>query len=138
MTFTEERMNLFNVADDYVFAHCISADFALGAGIAREFNKRFDTRKQLREQYRYAKGVCFKTDRVYNLVTKDYYWEKPTLASMHCALTQLRNAVVKDNVKKLAMPKIGCGLDRLSWSLVSEMIKMVFQDTDVDVLICYL
>lgn len=34
------------------------------------------------------------------------------------------------------MPVIGCGLDRLNLTDVSEQIKNVFADTDVDILVC--
>ena len=36
MIYKEEIRDLFSVPDDYYFAHCISADFKLGAGIAVE------------------------------------------------------------------------------------------------------
>ena len=39
---------------------------------------------------------------------------------------------------KLAMPKIGCGLDRLDWDEVYDIICEVFEDTDVEILICEL
>ena len=39
---------------------------------------------------------------------------------------------------KLAMPVIGCGLDKLEWSRVSEIIKLVFEKTDIDILVCKL
>lgn len=39
-------------------------------------------------------------------------------------------------VTKLAMPKIGCGLDILEWNKVSEIIKDVFKDTDIEILVC--
>lgn len=31
---------------------------------------------------------------------------------------------------------IGCGLDRLNWNDVSEQIKSIFADTDVEILVC--
>ena len=37
MKFTIEKRNLFTVPKDYFLCHCISADFALGAGIAKKF-----------------------------------------------------------------------------------------------------
>ena len=40
MTIREEYRDLFTVPTDYVLVHCISADFTMGAGIAREFAKR--------------------------------------------------------------------------------------------------
>lgn len=40
MIYKEEKRDLFSVPNDYYLAHCISADFALGKGIAVEFNKQ--------------------------------------------------------------------------------------------------
>ena len=51
MIYREEVRDLFSVSDDYYLAHCISEDFALGAGIAVEFNNRFDMRKKLKEEF---------------------------------------------------------------------------------------
>ena len=42
------------------------------------------------------------------------------------------------DITKLAMPKIGCGRDRLSWGEVYEIICEVFEDTDVTIVICEL
>lgn len=42
MVLKEVNKDLFTVSKDYALAHCISADFKLGAGIAKEFDKRFD------------------------------------------------------------------------------------------------
>ena len=75
---------------------------------------------------------------VYNLVTKTRFWHKPTLDSLHEALTDMRMYVVDDGVKKIAMPRIGCGLDKLDWEDVSQIIQEVFRDTDVEILVCYL
>ena len=41
-------------------------------------------------------------------------------------------------IKRLAMPKIGCGLDKLKWEDVSKIIKDVFSDTDIEIIVCYL
>lgn len=34
------------------------------------------------------------------------------------------------------MPKIGCGLDKLEWDKVEEIIKETFKDCDIDILVC--
>lgn len=47
MIFRQEHMDLFTVSDEYFFAHCISADFAMGKGIAVEFNKRYNMKNIL-------------------------------------------------------------------------------------------
>lgn len=145
MTYKEEVRDLFSVPDDYYLAHCISADYALGAGIAVEFNKRFDMRRKLRE-YAPDFGVCMKhfgfeggcllIDKVLNLVTKDKYYNKPTYRSMQSALGEMKMICNSNNITKVAMPLIGCGLDRLQWDKVSQMIKDTFADTDIEILVC--
>lgn len=42
----------------------------------------------------------------------------------------------KETITKIAMPVIGCGLDKLSWDKVSEAIKEVFSDSDIEILVC--
>lgn len=145
MQYREEVRDLFSVPDEYYLAHCISEDFALGAGIALEFNKRFDMKRKLKEgfpdfadymnHYR-IQGECILVDRILNLVTKQKYYHKPTYKSMRQALNAMKIVCVANNIKKVAMPKIGAGLDRLSWDKVSKIIKEVFDDTDIEILLC--
>jgi hypothetical protein len=47
----------------------------------------------------------------------------------------------KHGVQRLAMPKIGCGLDRLSWegaTGVRELLLDVFEGTGLDITVCVL
>lgn len=135
-----EQRDLFTVGADYHFAHCISNDFALGAGIAVEFNKRYDMSKRLRQAYPdglYGAG-CVKIDRVFNLITKEKYWHKPTHVTIRHALEKMKELCVHNGISKIAMPKIGCGLDRLKWDDVQEIITGVFADTNIEILVCYL
>lgn len=41
-------------------------------------------------------------------------------------------------MKHLAMPKIGCGLDRLEWADVRDIIKEVFGGMDIEVIVRFL
>ena len=34
------------------------------------------------------------------------------------------------------MPLIGCGLDRLQWEKVSEIVQEVFKDIDIEIVVC--
>lgn len=141
MIYREEQRDLFTVGEDYYLAHCISADFKLGAGIAVQFDRRFNCKAQLKELYNrlinMEPGYVLPTGRVFNMVTKNYYWEKPTYATMRMALEDLYRWCKLDGVDKLAMPRIGCGLDRLDWEKVQRMIQYIFADTDVEILVCY-
>ena len=156
MIIKEVKKDLFTVSDDYALAHCVSADFALGAGIAKEFDKRFNLRNRLfsvfpkswvprwdktKEKYRggcVTIGVLLQDPApyIFNLVTKRNYWDKPTLITIKNALIWLREQCEIYNIKKIAMPRIGCGLDRQDWSEVKKLIEEVFDDTDIKILVC--
>jgi hypothetical protein len=43
-----------------------------------------------------------------------------------------------NSVKALALPKIGCGLDRLSWDRVSQMIRSIFKEVEIEITVYYL
>lgn len=148
MIYKEEYRDLFSVSDDYYLAHCISADFKLGAGIAVQFDKKYDCRNRLFKLFSESrvpywdklqdrfKGMCVFTNPVYNLITKRNYWDKPTLITIKNALSWMKEDCEIRCIKKVAMPMIGCGLDKLKWDDVSKIIKDVFKDTDIEILVC--
>lgn len=145
MIYKEEYRDLFSVKKDYYFAQCISADFGMGAGIAVQFNERFDTKNRLTKiypnylsEYKSSEelGDCILQDKVFNLITKECYWNKPTYVSVTEALIKMRELCNLGSIKKVAMPQIGSGLDKLDWNTVSTLIKGVFKDTDVEILVC--
>lgn len=141
MTITSEIRDLFTVPQGYYLAHCISADFALGAGIAKTFDNVYNMRfKLFREypSYEFEGGDCLPIDNVFNLVTKDKCFHKPTYDSVRDALEVMRDMMEDLGVTKLAMPRIASGLDKLQWSQVYDIICDVFKNTDIEILICEL
>ena len=141
MNITFEKRDLFTVPQGYYLAHCISGDFALGAGIAKTFDEVYNMRfKLFREydNYEYEGGDSLPIDNVFNLVTKKKCYHKPTYDSLREALECMKDEMEILGVTKLAMPKIASGLDRLSWDEVYEIICEVFEDMDVEILICEL
>ena len=143
---TEVKQDLFTVPEDYALVHCISSDFALGAGIAKEFQKRYATRDELharRSDYQWQGGDCLGTGShltrvVFNLVTKCNYWDKPKYKDLTDALTELREMCELGGYKKLAMPKIGCGLDGMKWEKVKPILEDVFDFSNIEILVCSL
>ena len=145
MEFREETRDLFSVSDDHYLAHCISADFAMGKGIAVEFNRRFDMKNKLKAHYpeylsqwqrEKKRSGCILAGRVFNLITKERYFQKPTYETVRGALACMRALCAEKGIRRVAMPVIGCGLDRLEWEQVSAVIQDVFADTDVEILVC--
>lgn len=134
--------DVFNHKDCY-YAHCISRDYALGAGIAVEFDKRYDMRNRLlklaEEKPETLNEKCIEVENVFNLITKAKCWQKPSYESLEEALLEMREKISENrNIKKLVMPKIGCGLDGLSWDKVEPMIQEIFKDLDIEIIVCYL
>lgn len=144
MTFQEKNGSLFDLPNDYILVHCISSDFVMGAGIASVFNHQYGIKEAVMNKYRIYNWIghgynlmvsspqCPWT--VANLVTKCRCFGKPTYRTLEEALrdlkTQLRNY---PDITKIGMPRIGCGLDRLSWYKVSQIIQDVFDDTDYEI-----
>lgn len=141
MRYKEVYGDLFSAGSEPLYVHCISADFVLGAGIAAEFTRR-GVKAALRSTYPmnvwYGEGYGLPTPMidkhmVYNLVTKAKCYDKPTIATLQGALDSLKRYVIANNITKIVMPKIGCGLDKLSWSDVSLCIFDTFADVPVDI-----
>ena len=149
MIIREEQRDLFTVPTDYILVHCISADLAMGAGIAKEFTKR-GVKAQLQRDYQddiedIEVGDCLVSDATdwrceFSLVTKEKYWQKPTYKTMRMALEDAKDlceeTIRNGYTMKLAMPRIGCGLDRLQWDKVKAIIEEVFVNTNVEILVC--
>lgn len=157
MDYKEVKLNLFSInmtaENPYCLAHCISADFAMAGGIAVDFVNRWNMRNKLKEQYGsqvdgfercrgkvlpvevkdYGKDIV-----VYNLLTKKYVYQKPGYANISAVLKLMREDMISRGITRVAMPKIGCGIDCLLWRNVSEIVKYVFSQTDIEVRVCYL
>lgn len=136
MKYSEEYGDLFDVdIKKYYLCHCISADFKLGMGIAAEFDRRYHMRLKLNQYYLINSDypVALLIDNVFNLVTKQFYWHKPTMQTLRGALEDMRQQMLRLDIHHLAMPLIGSGLDKLNWKKVSDMIKEIFKDDDIEI-----
>lgn len=133
----------------WYIAHCISLDCALGTAgngkiipcVARTLDERLGIRQTLLGMNVPAAnkvGDCVLTQRVFNLITKDRYWEKPTYDTLRKSLENLVEQACEIGIKRIAMPKIGSGLDRLDFDQVRDILNAVFANTDVEVHVCYL
>ncbi len=139
MNYIEEKIDLFSLSDKYCLAHCISRDAKMGAGIAVQFVRNFPCLTTLRNRTNcYYTGSCVKMGRVFNLITKDKYYNKPTYLTLESSLISMKHHIERYQIKYLAMPKIGCGLDRLEWEEVRKIIINLYEDIDIEIRVCYL
>ena len=125
----EVRGDLFAALTSVSLAHCISADCKLGAGIAKIFRQKFGRIDQLKSTNAMVGEVApllVNNRFVYNLVTKEHFWEKPTYESLKNSLIGMKDHAMQHNVIEICMPRIGCGLDRLEWNKVKSILEEVF------------
>ncbi len=130
-----------NKENKVILVHCISADKAMGAGIAKEIEKRFKVKSKLNEIIWDGFGEPIFTSInenfwIVNLVTKWRYFDKPTYETIEESLKESRPLVRCVKGAKIVMPRIGCGLDGLSWNRVKEIIEKEY--IGLDVTVCYL
>lgn len=126
--------DLFTSPESSSLCHCISRDLAMGKGIAVTFKKQFGGLNTLKKQQLSVGecGILLRQNRyIYYLITKKKYFNKPSYGSIAKTLEYMKNHAVLNDVKHISMPKIGCGLDKLQWNRVEQIIKDVFAKTDI-------
>lgn len=138
MDFEEIHGNIFTKSSQTTsFAHCVSEDLALGKGIALDFRRRYGGIQSMRDQHKGIGEVAIIEIHpgryVFNLITKYRYWMKPTLDTLKSALVNLRLECERKKVKELSIPQIGCGLDRLHLEDVKNIIKEVFNGSQIQI-----
>jgi hypothetical protein len=145
MVIKKEVRDLFSVSQGYYLAHCISGDYTLGAGIAKQFDEIYNMRYKLHKKYPIPNGLksdnvgkALLVDNVFNLVTKERCYNKPTYETLFETLKEMKRQCEDLDISKIAMPLIGCGLDRLDWCEVEEIISEVFASSDIEILVCTL
>lgn len=149
------RQDITKLSGNCVICHCISADAAMGAGVALALVRKYpDLKPTVRSILKTTHSdtlvghVVFYADSyshtlIANMVTKQNYWDKSTtmpsgyyLKNLKECLENVRSIMDGLNEKKLAMPKVGCGLDRCDWNDVLQLIDEVFGDSNIEITVC--
>lgn len=145
MVIVEVKKDLFEELGKGYVVHCISGDYSLGAGIASRIDDEMDMRFNLFKNYpipvgeSYANvGKALLVDNVFNLVTKPLFKHKVRYETLWATLSDLQYQCEQLGIKKISMPKIGCGMDKLDWAEVRALIEEVFEDTDIEIEVCIL
>ncbi|MGL5702923.1 MAG: reverse transcriptase domain-containing protein [Cetobacterium sp.] len=130
--------DLFITPDSEPLAHCVSADCAYGAGIAKQFKQKYGTDKVVRQNKGPGDCVVTKEDDgrlIFHLITKECCNDLPTYDCLTESLKQMRDWCVENNIKSVSVPRLGCGLDRLDFDKVRRILRQVFTDVDIKITI---
>lgn len=130
--------DLFDAPKDFSLAHCVSRDLEMSAGIAKDFVDKFGQVKKLKNQNPKFHDLVFLKENkrfLIYLITKEKYFDKPSNKDLFVTLLNLKQFCCKNNIRKLGIPQLGCGLDRLNWEDVCCMIKYIFKGTNIEILV---
>ncbi|XP_069669249.1 uncharacterized protein [Periplaneta americana] len=133
---TEVDGDLFTAPKEYSLAHCVATDLRMGSGIAVTFRQEFKSVGELFDQKPRVGHMCVLDHEerfIYYLITKKYSNDKPRFEDLVASVQRMKDHCVKHTVKLLAMPRIGCGLDRLEWKEVKPMIEDTFSGVDIKI-----
>lgn len=150
-----KHMNVVDTLGTYVNIQCISEDCKMGAGVAVAYNKELPMLKghcinYMCEPKRNGRGIILPTKytedkkEIYCMFTKEKYWYnaykgmsyKDYLYKLGVSLEYVRDRMIEEGKKLLAMPKIGSGRDKLDWKDAEALIIDVFKETDFEILVC--
>tara|TARA_R110002072_G_scaffold45565_1_gene126613 strand:- start:22295 stop:22666 length:372 start_codon:yes stop_codon:yes gene_type:complete len=77
---------------------------------------------------------------IIHLLTDGKYRRNPTydelkraLGDLHAALRNLKKVIIRKGIKNVSMPRIGCGLDKLAWCDVEQILIEILSEVDVTI-----
>ena len=142
-TLIEISGDLFDREIPGSFCQSVSQDLALKKGIATQFKKRFKNLSSVKmkeiARLKGVGGVAILEDNgrfVYNLVTKEHYFQHPVkLQNLEKSIRKMRNHARAHNIRRINMPRISCGLDRLKWFDVRRMLRNIFKNEYISIVV---
>ena len=122
--------------------HCVSGDFEMSKGIAKEISSKFPANLKVFSPCLVGNVVSQDVNvkncnitKIFHLVTKSIYFHKPRYEDVFKALVVLRTALLRSAENVINLPRIASGLDKGDWTFILAMIRYVFADTNLNVII---
>jgi O-acetyl-ADP-ribose deacetylase (regulator of RNase III) len=135
-----------DLLDFPVIAHCISADAAMGAGLAAQITKKYPFLQEAIRAKKLVPGEVFifknEEQLIFNICTKKLYWQhigsgitntdyvKNLKTGLTIVFEALGNFAKMTGAQEetLWIPRLGCGLDRGYWPEVASLFTAVEQN----------
>ncbi|XP_046844602.1 ADP-ribose glycohydrolase OARD1-like isoform X2 [Xenia sp. Carnegie-2017] len=133
---------LFLSPHNTAIATCVSCDFQMDKGIARQFAKKYGYFDELIEKglefpdaHEVGKiGVLKTRDRfVYYLLSRRKWWDSGSYKAMEECLVAMQMHCVKNDIQRIAIPRLGAQCDCLDWDEVKSLIYKAFQHSNVHI-----
>lgn len=137
--------NLFLVPRLDALAHGVNCTGKMGLGIAAKFRQRwprmfmeYESRCRRRPRALNPGDLFAWHDRdvwIYNLATQDKPGPHATLQAVQMSLQRMVAHARAAGVRRVGLPRVGCGLGGLSYSQVEPIIVGVGRAVDVDLVV---
>ena len=128
----ETRENIFEKNNNIV--HCISNDKSLSKGFAEQIDSHFQSRQFLKGRHgKVIPQPIYENKTLFHLVTKEKYYDKPTLNRISECLIELKNYCVNNDIFELHMPKICSGLDKFDFKIIRGKIEEIFKESHIKI-----
>ena len=72
---------------------------------------------------------------IYNLVTKERFYDKPNLSTVSKTLQGMKIQATTNGVSTIAITKLCCGLDQGNWQEVVKLLRDIFAYSDVQIVV---
>lgn len=132
-------------ADVEALINTVNTVGVMGKGIALQFKQAFP--KNFTEYQRACKknevipGKMFTVSvsmienpkYIINFPTKRHWRQKSKIEDIRQGLEDLRNVIIDNNIKSIAVPPLGCGNGGLEWSEVKPLIYNALKDLDCNI-----
>lgn len=135
MDINEVRMSIVSAPQGYNLVSAFSSDLNCSVGLPAVFDKMFDITERVDQQL--EPGMVFRLDNLFILTVKENSYDAPSMTMLKESLEKLKEAVQVLGIKKIAMPRICTGKNGFRWADVFDVICETFDNTDVDILVCY-
>lgn len=141
MSLAEIEGDLFATPGLDALAHGVNCRGVMGAGIAVEFKRRWPAMFQ-NYQHLCTSGHMEPGDImtwrtlgrdpwIYNLATQAEPGPWATVPAIETSLDKMAKRAVRDRVRRVGMPRIGCGLGGLDYRDVRPLIERAAREVDI-------
>lgn len=139
--YREVMGDILRVKDGAV-AHCITSDYTLGAGLAKALDKKYSLKGTLNNIGSHIYPDCLVIEdsdlTIFNLVTKGTRYSTVDYNDLKECLVSMKEIIKDKGIKKVYVPKLGCGRDKLDWNIVKKMLKELFEkEKDIDLCVLF-
>ena len=142
---TQNERQILNGNDKTIFqtntaiALCISADATMSERFAETICHRVNGLQEYCRKSKATVGSALpywdqeSNNFIYNLVSKSKIFGKTTLHNLRISLENVRGHALLNNISKISMPKIKCGLDNFQWIDVFKLIQDTFTYSGIQI-----